>query len=590
MIRKLLPFAKKYWVYAVLAPLSIICEVILEVNIPRIMAKIVDIGILNKDLNYITKMGILMILMAVFSLFFGALAARLASVAATGFAKEVRRGLFYKIQDFSFSNIDKFSTASLITRLTADVSNAQMTFMMMIRMMIRAPMMLVMATVMAVSLNARLSAIFLFAIPILALSLYIIAKNAYPRFKIMLQKYDKLNAIIQENLIGIRVVKAFVRGDYENEKFRDIADQVRQTQIKAEKIVLWNMPIMQFIMYGCMLAVAWFGGNLIISGDMQSGQLMGFISYISQILMSLMMIGMIFVMFVLTRASLMRINEVFDEKIDIVEKENRITEIKDGSVSFNNVSFSYVGKDGTMVLENINLNIKPGETVGIIGGTGSGKTTLVQLIPRLYDVTEGSVTVGGVDVRDYSISHLRDAVAVVLQKNVLFSGTIKENLKWGNENATDEEIIEACKIAQAHDFIMSFPDGYNTVLGQGGVNVSGGQKQRLCIARALLKRPKIIILDDSTSAVDTATDSRIRAALRSEDLFTRIYKNLQSEKITTIIIAQRIASVIDADKIIVMDDGKINAIGTHEELLMNNAIYREVYESQQKGVVENAGA
>lgn len=590
MIRKLLPFAKKYWVYAVLAPLSIICEVILEVNIPRIMAKIVDIGILNKDLNYITKMGILMILMAVFSLFFGALAARLASVAATGFAKEVRRGLFYKIQDFSFSNIDKFSTASLITRLTADVSNAQMTFMMMIRMMIRAPMMLVMATVMAVSLNARLSAIFLFAIPILALSLYIIAKNAYPRFKIMLQKYDKLNAIIQENLIGIRVVKAFVRGDYENEKFCDIADQVRQTQIKAEKIVLWNMPIMQFIMYGCMLAVAWFGGNLIISGDMQSGQLMGFISYISQILMSLMMIGMIFVMFVLTRASLMRINEVFDEKIDIVEKENRITEIKDGSVSFNNVSFSYVGKDGTMVLENINLNIKPGETVGIIGGTGSGKTTLVQLIPRLYDVTEGSVTVGGVDVRDYSISHLRDAVAVVLQKNVLFSGTIKENLKWGNENATDEEIIEACKIAQAHDFIMSFPDGYNTVLGQGGVNVSGGQKQRLCIARALLKRPKIIILDDSTSAVDTATDSRIRAALRSEDLFTRIYKNLQSEKITTIIIAQRIASVIDADKIIVMDDGKINAIGTHEELLMNNAIYREVYESQQKGVVENAGA
>lgn len=590
MIRKLLPFAKKYWVYAVLAPLSIICEVILEVNIPRIMAKIVDIGILNKDLNYITKMGILMILMAVFSLFFGALAARLASVAATGFAKEVRRGLFYKIQDFSFSNIDKFSTASLITRLTTDVSNAQMTFMMMIRMMIRAPMMLVMATVMAVSLNARLSAIFLFAIPILALSLYIIAKNAYPRFKIMLQKYDKLNAIIQENLIGIRVVKAFVRGDYENEKFCDIADQVRQTQIKAEKIVLWNMPIMQFIMYGCMLAVAWFGGNLIISDDMQSGQLMGFISYISQILMSLMMIGMIFVMFVLTRASLMRINEVFDEKIDIVEKENRITEIKDGSVSFNNVSFSYVGKDGTMVLENINLNIKPGETVGIIGGTGSGKTTLVQLIPRLYDVTEGSVTVGGVDVRDYSISHLRDAVAVVLQKNVLFSGTIKENLKWGNENATDEEIIEACKIAQAHDFIMSFPDGYNTVLGQGGVNVSGGQKQRLCIARALLKRPKIIILDDSTSAVDTATDSRIRAALRSEDLFTRIYKNLQSEKITTIIIAQRIASVIDADKIIVMDDGKINAIGTHEELLMNNAIYREVYESQQKGVVENAGA
>jgi len=590
MIRKLLPYARKYRLFAILAPLSIVCEVFLEVNIPRIMANIVDIGIPAKDLNYIAKMGILMIFMAVLSLFFGALAARLASIAATGFAKEIRRGLFYKIQDFSFSNIDKFSTASLITRLTTDVNNAQMTFMMMIRMMVRAPMMLVMATIMAVSFNARLSAIFLVAIPILALALYLIAKNAYPRFQTMLQKYDRLNAIVQENLIGIRVVKAFVRGDYENEKFCDIANQVRETQIKAEKIVLWNMPIMQFVLYGCMLAVAWFGGNLIIAGDMQSGQLMGFISYISQILMSLMMIGMIFVMFVLTRASLIRINEIFEEKIDIVDKENMVTEIKDGSISFNNVSFSYAGKDGNTVLENINLEIKPGETVGIIGGTGSGKTTLVQLIPRLYDVTEGSVTVGGVDVRDYSISHLRDAVAMVLQKNVLFSGTIKENLKWGNENATDDEIIEACKAAQAHDFIMSFPDGYDTVLGQGGVNVSGGQKQRLCIARALLKKPKIVILDDSTSAVDTATDSKIRAALRSDDLFPRIYKNLNSEKITTIIIAQRIASVIDADRIIVMDDGKIDAIGTHEELLRDNAIYREVYESQQKGVVENARA
>lgn len=587
MIRKLLPYAKKYWMYAILAPLCIVCEVFLEVNIPLIMANIVDIGIPNKDLNYITKMGILMIGMAILSLFFGAVAARLASTASTGFAKEVRRGLFYKIQDFSFSNMDRFPTASLITRLTTDVNNAQMTFMMMIRMMVRAPMMLVLATIMAVSLNARLSTVFLVAIPILAIALYVIAKSAYPRFRVMLQKYDKLNAIIQENLIGIRVVKAFVRGDYENEKFCDIANQVRETQIKAEKIVLWNMPIMQFVMYGCMLAVAWFGGNLIISGNMQSGQLMGFISYISQILISLMMIGMIFVMFVITRASLTRINEVFEEKIDIVEKGNKVTEIKDGSVSFNDVSFSYVGKKGNMVLDNINLSIEPGKTVGIIGGTGSGKTTLVQLIPRLYDVTEGSVTVGGVDVRNYSISHLRDAVAMVLQKNVLFSGTIKDNLKWGNENATDDEIIEACKIAQAYDFITSFPDGYNTMLGQGGVNVSGGQKQRLCIARALLKKPKIIILDDSTSAVDTATDSKIRAALRSEDLFSRIYENLSSEKITTIIIAQRIASVIDADKIIVMDDGKINAIGTHEELLKNNSIYREVYESQQKGVVEN---
>lgn len=590
MIRKLLPYAKKYWMFAVLAPLCIIGEVILEVNIPRIMANIVDIGIPARDLNYITRMGILMIVMALVSLLFGALAARFASIASAGFAKEIRRDLFYKIQDFSFSNIDRFSTASLITRLTTDVNNAQLTFMLMIRTMFRAPLMLIMATITAISLNARLSVVILIAIPILGLALYIIAKNAHPKFKIMLQKYDKLNAIIQENLIGIRVVKAFVRGDYENEKFCDIANQVRETQIKAEKIILWNMPIMQFVMYGCMIAVAWFGGNLIISGNMQSGQLMGFISYITQILMSLMMLGMIFVTFVLTRASLQRITEVLEEKIDIVDRDNTVTQIKDGSVSFNNVSFSYTGKKGNYVLENINLSIKPGETVGIIGGTGSGKTTLVQLIPRLYDVTEGSITVGGMDVRDYSLTHLRDAVAMVLQKNVLFSGTIRDNLRWGNENASDEEITEACKIAQAHDFIMSFPDGYDTMLGQGGVNLSGGQKQRLCIARALLKKPKIIILDDSTSAVDTATDSKIRAALRSEDLFSRIYKNLKSEKVTTIIIAQRIASVIDADKIIVMDDGKINAIGTHEELLRSNSIYREVYESQQKGVIEHAGA
>jgi len=588
MTLKLFRYVKKYWIYAVLAPLCIAVEVILEVNIPRIMANIVDIGISNKDLDYITRMGILMILMAILSLFFGALAARLASVASTGYAKELRKGLFYKIQEFSFANIDKFTTASLITRLTADVNNAQMTFMMMIRMMIRAPMMLVMATVMAVTLNARLSVVFLAAIPILATALFVISRAAHPKFRAMLKKYDKLNAVIQENLIGIRVVKAFVRADYENEKFCDIANQVREAQIKAEKIVIWNMPIMQFVMYACMLAVAWFGGNLIIAGEMQSGQLMGFISYISQILISLMMIGMIFVMFVITRASITRINEVLEEKIDITEKESKVTEVKDGSVVFDNVSFSYAGKKGNLVLENINLSIKPGETIGIIGGTGSGKSTLVQLIPRLYDVTEGRVLVGGVDVRDYSLSHLRDAVAMVLQKNVLFSGTIKDNLRWGNGNATDEEIIEACKIAQAHDFIMSFPNGYDTVLGQGGVNVSGGQRQRLCIARALLKKPKVIILDDSTSAVDTATDSKIREALRSEDLFSRIYKDLKKEKITTIIIAQRIASVMDADRIIVMDDGRINAVGTHEELLNSNAIYREVYESQLKGVAEYA--
>ncbi|HZK26832.1 MAG TPA: ABC transporter ATP-binding protein [Thermoclostridium sp.] len=586
MIRKLLPFAKKYRWYAILAPLCIIVEVLLEVTIPRIMANIVDIGIPSKSLEYITKMGILMILMAVSSLFFGVLAARLSSIASTGYAKEVRKGLFHKIQDFSFKNMDKFNTASLVTRLTTDVNHAQMTFMMTIRMMVRAPMMFIMATFMSVSLNARLSIVILIAIPILGLSLFVIAKKAYPKFRIMLEKYDKLNGIIQENLIAIRVVKAFVRSDYENEKFCDIADQVRETQVQAEKIVIWNMPIMQFVMYGCMLAVSWFGGNLIIAGDMQPGELMGFLSYITQILVSLMMITMAFVMFVITRASLARINEVFDEEVDIVVKDQDIiTEVKDGSISFNNASFSYIGKKDKLILQNISFSINSGETIGIIGGTGSGKTSLVQLIPRLYDVTEGSIHVAGVDVRDYSLTHLRNAVAMVLQKNVLFSGTIKENLKWGNENATDEQIIEASKAAQAHDFIMSFSDGYDTMLEQGGVNVSGGQKQRLCIARALLKNPKIIILDDSTSAVDTTTDSKIREALRSTELFSKISENMSAQKVTAIIIAQRITSVMDADRIIVMDDGKIVAIGTHESLLENNDIYREVYESQQKGVV-----
>lgn len=578
MFRKLLPYVGKYKKYALLAPLTIIIEVFLEVNIPRVMAKLVDVGIANSDFSYILKMGLLMILMAVLSLVLGVLAARFASIAACGFAKGLRQGLFHKIQDFSFANMDKFTTASLVTRLTTDVNNAQMTFMMMIRMMIRAPIMLIMAVFMAVLLNAKLSLVFLFAIPVLGISLYFIASNAFPRFQAMLKKYDRLNAIIQENLIGIRVVKAFVRGEYEEEKFSDVADQVRQTQMKAEKIVVWNMPIMQFVMYGCMIAVSWFGGNLIIAGDMLSGELMGFISYITQILMSLMMITVVFVMFVITRASLVRITEVLNEQEDITEVVGAVNEVADSSVTFENVSFSYGGPKGNLILEGINLSIRSGETIGIIGGTGSAKTTLVQLIPRLYDATGGSVRVGGLDVRDYSLEALRNAVAMVLQKNVLFSGTIRENLKWGDENATEEDIIEACKAAQAHDFIMSFPNGYDTMLGQGGVNVSGGQKQRLCIARALLKKPKIIILDDSTSAVDTETDSKIRKALK-EDL----------KGTTAIIIAQRIASVMDADRIVVMDDGKINGVGTHDELLKENSIYKEVYESQQRGVVENVG-
>jgi len=579
MIRKLFPYIGKYKIYAILAPIAVIVEVFLEVNIPRIMAKIVDIGIANRNLDYILKMGAMMILMALASLILGALAARFASVASSGFAKEIRRNMFYKIQDYSFANMDKFPTSSLITRLTTDVTNTQMTFMMMIRMMIRAPIMLIMATFMAVSINARLSLVFMFAIPFMAIALYFIATRAYPKFRAMFKKLDRMNAVIQENLIGIRVVKAFVRGEYEEEKFKDIADQVRETQLRAERTVIWNMPIMQFAMYGCMLAISWFGGNLIISGNMLEGELMGFISYVTQILMSLMMISMVFVMLVISRASVSRIVEVMDEKPDITEKPDPEVLLEDGSIRFENVSFGYGGPDGNKVLENINLNIKSGEVAGIIGGTGSAKTTLVQLIPRLYDVIDGRVFVSGRDVRDYSLKTLRNAVAMVLQKNVLFSGTIKENLKWGNENASDEEIIEACKAAQAHDFIMSFPNGYDTVLGQGGVNVSGGQKQRLCIARALLKKPKIIILDDSTSAVDTVTDAKIREALKKDLAGT-----------TVIIIAQRIASVIDADKIIVMDDGKINAIGSHKNLIETNPIYREVYESQQEGVVENAGA
>lgn len=579
MIRKLIPYIGKYKIYAILAPIAVIVEVFLEVNIPRIMAKIVDIGIANRNLDYILKMGAMMIIMALASLILGALAARFASVASSGFAKEIRRNMFYKIQDYSFANMDKFPTSSLITRLTTDVTNTQMTFMMMIRMMIRAPIMLIMATFMAVSINARLSLVFMFAIPFMAIALYFIATRAYPKFRAMFKKLDRMNAVIQENLIGIRVVKAFVRGEYEEEKFKDIADQVRETQLRAERTVIWNMPIMQFAMYGCMLAISWFGGNLIISGNMLEGELMGFISYVTQILMSLMMISMVFVMLVISRASVSRIVEVMDEKPDITEKPDPEVLLEDGSIRFENVSFGYGGPDGNKVLENINLNIKSGEVAGIIGGTGSAKTTLVQLIPRLYDVIDGRVFVSGRDVRDYSLKTLRNAVAMVLQKNVLFSGTIKENLKWGNENASDEEIIEACKAAQAHDFIMSFPNGYDTVLGQGGVNVSGGQKQRLCIARALLKKPKIIILDDSTSAVDTVTDAKIREALKKDLAGT-----------TVIIIAQRIASVIDADKIIVMDDGKINAIGSHKNLIETNPIYREVYESQQEGVVENAGA
>lgn len=572
MIKQLAAYSKKYLVYAILAPLAVVGEVLFELRIPLLMADIVDIGIANGDINYVLKTGGIMILFALLALLCGIVSVRLAVVASMGFGAELRDALFKKVQDFAFSNIDKFSTASLITRLTTDVNTIQNTFMMIERMCVRAPVMLVCAVILAVRLNAKLATVFLIAVPILAVALAIIVKTAFPRFQAMLKKFDKINSTVQENLIAVRVVKAYVRAKHEKEKFKIVNDENRDASIAAEKVIIWNGPIMMLAMYSCIIAIMWFGGRMIINGSMQVGMLMSFITYVSQILMSLMMISMIFVMMVLSKASAVRITEVLNDNIDITDGEKNIETVENGSVEFKNVCFKY-NKDGKKnVLNDINISINAGETIGIIGGTGSAKTTLVQLIPRLYDVTEGQVLVGGRDVRDYSLTALRDSVSMVLQKNVLFSGTIAENLRWGNENATYEEIKAACVAAQADDFVTSFPDGYETDLGQGGVNVSGGQKQRLCIARALLKNPKILILDDSTSAVDTATDAKIRASLKQH-----------SPDTTVIIIAQRINSVSEADRIIVLDDGKIDAIGTHNELLERNEIYREVYSSQQKG-------
>ena len=576
MIKKILPYLSNYKKYVLLCPLMIIGEVLLEITIPVLMAKIIDIGIKNSDMTYILKTGALMILMAFISLLFGALAGKFAAIASVGSAKELRKALFEKLQEFSFSNIDKFNTASLVSRLTTDVTNTQNAFMMGIRLLVRAPVMLVSATIMAFSINSKLVSVFLVAIPILATALGVIIKFAFPCFQAMLKKYDKMNGSVQENLVAIRVVKAFVRSEYEKEKFKRSTEELMNATIRAERKIIWNMPIMQFVMYACIIAIVWFGGNMVISGTMHTGQLMSFISYVGQILISLMMISMVFVNLVLAKASVGRIVEILDEEIDITDAHSEEQfEVKDGSIVFDRVFFSYGKESENNVLEDINLTIHTGETVGIIGGTGSAKTTLVQLIPRLYDPSEGKVIVGGHDVKQYKLETLRDAVSMVLQNNVLFSGTIKENLRWGDLRATDEQIIEACKAAQAHDFIMSFPKGYDTDLGQGGVNVSGGQKQRLCIARALLKKPKVLILDDSTSAVDTATDSKIREALKEKLTDT-----------TTIIIAQRINSVCEADKIIVLNEGIIDAIGTHQELLQNSEIYKEVYDSQQKGADE----
>ena len=575
MYKTIFSHVGKYKKQAILAPATIIGEVAMEVTIPYVMALIIDNGVKKGDIGYIVKMGALMMLMSVFSLAFGALAARFSAVAAMGFAKNLRSALFRKVQDFSFANVDKFSTASLTTRLTTDVTNIQNAFMMFVRSAFRSPIMLICATIMAVRANKELSVVFLFSIPVLACAVFFIISKAHPRFEKMLGKYDEMNGKVQENLIGIRVVKAFAREDYEKKRFTENTDGVRIAQYMAEKLVVMNMPIMQLVMYATITAILWFGGNMAVKSSIATGELSSFIMYVGQILMSLMMLSMLFIMFVVSRASLQRIYEVLKEEPAIKGREDSAVQAEDGSVRFENVSFSYFNDMNNLALDNISLDISSGETIGIIGGTGSSKTSLVQLIPRLYDTTAGNVYVGGKNVKDYSLKALRDSVAMVLQKNVLFSGTIRDNLKWGDENATDEEIIEACKSACAHDFIMNFPDGYDTDLGQGGVNVSGGQKQRLCIARALLKKPKIIILDDSTSAVDTATDSSIRKAFREKLADT-----------TTIIIAQRISSVKDADRIIVMDNGRITDIGTHEQLLETSEIYREVYDSQQKGADE----
>ena len=553
----------------------------MEVLIPLLMAKIVDVGIASHNIQYVVRTGLLMIGAACLSLTFGVLSGRFAALASTGFSHNLRRNLFAKVQDLAFSNMDKFGTASLVTRLTSDVTNTQNTYQMVIRICVRSPAMLISAAIMAFFIDRELASFLLIVIPVLAVVLALIGFKAFPRFKEMMRQYDRLNANVQENLTGIRVVKSFVQEEAESRKFSDTAERLRNAQLKAERIIIWNMPVLQLMMYACIIVLLWSGGTRIIAGTMQAGELVSFLTYISQILISLMMISMIFVMLILSRASIARIMEVLDEQAAIQDPAKNPdtaqaagalkTTITSGSVEFKNVSFNYLDH-GEPVLSTVNLHIPSGTTVGIIGGTGSSKSTLVQLIPRLYDATEGQVLVDGQDVRTIPLETLRQAVGMVLQKNVLFSGTIRENLLWGNKRATDKELEEACARADANNFIKGFPQGYDTVLGQGGVNLSGGQKQRLCIARALLTRPKILILDDSTSAVDTATDARIRQALK-ESL----------PETTKIIIAQRIASIQDADFIVVLDNGKIAATGSHTELLEACGIYREVYESQQKG-------
>lgn len=572
MNKKLLQSVREYKKQSIIAPLLVTLEVLMEVLIPLEMAKIIDIGIAEGNLGYIIQRGLILVIMAMMSLFFGVQAGNFAAIAGAGYAKNLRHDIYYKVQDFSFKNIDHFSTSGLVTRMTTDITNIQMAYMMSIRLLARAPIMIILSWVMTLTLSRKAALLFLIVIPVLGGALLFIAKKAHPHFIKVFDEYDELNNSVQENVNAARVVKAFVREDYEIGKFHGVSKYVYQLFTTAEKIVAWNSPVMQFVMYAVIMILIYIGGKGIVTGTMETGALTSIIVYALQIIGSLMMVTFVFVMIMIAGASTDRITEVLNEIPEMRDPADAVTSVTDGDIIFDHVSFSYAGEGGNLSLKDVNLHIKSGQTVGIIGGTGSAKSTLVQLIPRLYDVTEGSVKVSGIDVRKYNLEALRDQVSMVLQKNVLFSGTIYDNIRWGNENATDEEVQNVCKLAQADGFVREFPDGYNTQIVQGGNNVSGGQKQRLCIARALLKKPKILILDDSTSAVDTKTDALIRKAFREEIPNT-----------TKIIIAQRVSSIEDADLIIVLENGEISGIGTSEELLKTNAIYREVYESQVKG-------
>ena len=572
MNKTLLKSVREYKKQSVMAPLLVVLEVFMEVLIPLEMAKIIDVGIAQGDMNYIIQRGVILVVMAMLALFFGVQAGNMAAVAGAGYAKNLRHDIFYKIQEFSFHNIDHFSTSGLVTRMTTDITNVQMAYMMSIRLLARAPIMVILSWVMTLLLNKKAALLFLIVVPVLGGTLIFIAKKAHPHFIKVFDEYDVLNNSVQENVNASRVVKAFVREDYEVKKFHGISQYVYNLFTKAEKIVAWNSPVMQFVMYTVVILLVLIGGKSIIGGQMETGELTSIIVYALQIIGALMMVTFVFVMIMIAQASTDRITEVLEEVPEMQDKENAVKTVDNGEIVFNHVNFSYAGEGGNLSLKDINLHIKSGQTIGIIGGTGSAKSTLVQLIPRLYDVTGGQVKVGGVDVRDYDLKVLRDQVSMVLQKNVLFTGTIYDNIRWGDKDASEEEVKRVCRLAQADGFVQEFPDGYNTQIVQGGNNVSGGQKQRLCIARALLKKPKILVLDDSTSAVDTKTDALIRKAFREEIPDT-----------TKIIIAQRISSIEDADQIIVLDDGKVMGVGTSEELLKTNDIYREVYESQVKG-------